>query len=402
MSTIDHPAATPARGTILPQLGGLYAIWLREVKRAIRDRGQLIGGVSRPLLWVLIMGIGLNPYFRGEVYGEVRFVVPYTYLQFIFPAVIALNIMYTSVQSAVSTIWDREFGFLREILVSPLPRATMLLGKMLGGTTVAMFHGCARAGARALCRRRAHAARHPARPRPDVPARLRALTSLGVVIANRVRSFEGFGVFSNAVILPLYFTSSSIFPLDPSLTSAQTRVVYPEWLVTLVQINPLTYAVDSLRGAFIHFHQFDPRLGPLVLVGHGGGVLPDRAARLSQGLSAAMAFLPASLRRILPYVLIFGLLAGVYLLPPDTSLARGAQGGPPARLHAAEPIRRSSPAIRRRPGSTSSCCGRWRRSSALTLAVSATRRWRRTSTRATGTSPARSARCSPAASSPRR
>ena len=105
---------------IAPQLGGLYAIWLREVKRAMRDRGQLIGGVSRPLLWVLIMGIGLNPYFRGEIYGEVRFVVPYTYLQFIFPAVIVLNIMYTSVQSAVSTIWDREFGFLREILVSPL------------------------------------------------------------------------------------------------------------------------------------------------------------------------------------------------------------------------------------------------------------------------------------------
>jgi ABC-2 type transport system permease protein len=92
------------------------------------------------------------------------------------------------------------------------------------------------------------------------------LTSLGVVIANRVRSFEGFGVFSNAVILPLYFTSSSIFPLEPSLTTAQTKVVYPEWLVVLVQINPLTYAVDALRGAFIHFYQFDPKLGPIVLV----------------------------------------------------------------------------------------------------------------------------------------
>src|SRR6266850_329074 len=178
---IEIPEKPPS--AIMLQLGGVYAIWLREVKRAIRDRGQLIGGVSRPLLWVLIMGIGLNPYFRGEIYGEVRFVVPYTYLQFIFPAVIMLNIMYTSVQSAVSTIWDREFGFLREILVSPLPRATILLGF--------------------------------------------ALTSLGVVIANRVRSFEGFGVFANAVILPLYFTSSSIFPLDQSLTSAQTKLVYP-------------------------------------------------------------------------------------------------------------------------------------------------------------------------------
>jgi len=247
------------------QAGGVYAIWLREVKRAIRDRGQLIGGVSRPLLWVIIMGIGLNPYFRGEIYGEVRFVVPYTYLQFIFPAVIALNILYTSVQSAVSTIWDREFGFLREILVSPLPRPTILLGKVLGGTTVALFHGSlvlvlARFADLSLSV-------------TDIAQGLGlmfmlafALTSLGVVIANRVRSFEGFGVFANAVILPLYFTSSSVFPLDPSLTSAQARIVYPDWLVTLVEINPLTYAVDSLRGAFIHFHQFDPRLGPLVLV----------------------------------------------------------------------------------------------------------------------------------------
>ena len=81
------------------------------MKRSLRDRGQLVGGISRPILWVLILGIGLNPYFRGEVYGEVSFVVPFTYLQFIFPAVVALNIMYTSVQSAVSVIWDREFGF---------------------------------------------------------------------------------------------------------------------------------------------------------------------------------------------------------------------------------------------------------------------------------------------------
>lgn len=245
--------------------GGLYAIWLREVKRAVRDRGQLIGGVVRPLLYVLIMGIGLNPYFRGEIYGEVRFVVPYTYVQFLFPAVIALNIMYTSVQSAVSVIWDREFGFLREVLVSPMPRAAILLGKILGGTTVALFHG-------ALVLALARFADLPL-TLPDIALGLAlmfliafALTSLGVVIANRIRSFEGFGVFSNVVILPLYFLSSSIFPLDPSLTSAQTRVIYPEWLVTLIRINPLTYAIDALRGAFIHFHQFDPRIGPVVTV----------------------------------------------------------------------------------------------------------------------------------------
>jgi ABC-2 type transport system permease protein len=253
------------RSMLLTQLGGLYGLWLREVKRAIRDRGQLVGGISRPILWVLILGIGLNPYFRGEVYGKVTFVVPFTYLQFIFPAVVALNIMYTSVQSAVSVIWDREFGFLREVLVSPMTRGMVLLGKVLGGATVAVMHGClvlllARFADIGLTL-------------PKIFETLAlmtllafALTSLGVVIANRIRSFQGFGIFSNAVILPLYFTSSSVFPLDPALTGAQTRVVYPEWLVTMVEYNPLTYAVDALRGALIDYNQFDPRLGVAVML----------------------------------------------------------------------------------------------------------------------------------------
>jgi ABC-2 type transport system permease protein len=246
------------------QLGGLYGLWLREVRRSFRDWGQLIGGISRPILWVVILGIGLNPYFRGEVFGKVTFVVPFTYLEFIFPAVIALNILFTSVQSAVSVIWDREFGFLREVLVSPLSRGTILLGKVLGGATVAVLHGC-------LVLLLAKFADVNLTWMKVLEAlglmsmMAFALTSLGVVIANHVRSFQGFGIFSNAVILPLYFTSSSIFPLDPALSKAQTRVVYPEWLVTIVEWNPLTYAIDALRGALIDYNQFDPLLGILVM-----------------------------------------------------------------------------------------------------------------------------------------
>jgi ABC-2 type transport system permease protein len=259
------------RPFLLVQLGGLYGLWLREVKRAFRDRGQLIGGISRPILWVLILGIGLNPYFRGEIYGRVSFVVPFTYLQFIFPAVVALNILFTSVQSAVSVIWDREFGFLREVQVSPLSRGTILLGKVLGGATVAVLHGCL---VLLLAKFADVSMTWPKFLETlGLMAMLAfALTSLGVVIANHIRSFQGFGVFSNAVILPLYFTSSSVFPLDPALSGAQTRVVYPEWLVTIVHWNPLTYAVDALRGSLIGFNQFDPRLGILIM-GVSGVVL---------------------------------------------------------------------------------------------------------------------------------
>ena len=256
------------RSMLMIQLGGLYGLWLREVRRSFRDRGQLIGGISRPILWVVILGIGLNPYFRGEVFGKINFVVPFTYLQFIFPAVIALNILFTSVQSAVSVIWDREFGFLREVLVSPLSRGTILLGKVLGGATVAVMHGClvlllAKFADVNLTWMKVLEAL-------GLMAMLAfALTSLGVVIANHIRSFQGFGIFSNAVILPLYFTSSSIFPLDPALSQEQTRVVYPEWLVIMVEWNPLTYAIDSLRGALIGYNQFDPHLGILIMGASG-------------------------------------------------------------------------------------------------------------------------------------
>ena len=247
-------------------LRGLYAIWLREITRATRDRSQLIGGVSRPLIWLLILGVGLNPYFRGEVYGEVRFVIPYTYLQFLFPAVIVLNIMYTSIQFAVSVIWDREFGFLREILVSPLPRPVILLGKVLGGSTIAMLHG----GLVLILARFADVTLSWGQMFSALGLMFVlafGLTSFGVILAARVRSFEGFGVFSNTIILPLYFTSSSVFPLDPALTRAQMVTAYPEWLVFMVQANPITYAVDALRGILIGFNQFPPAYGPAVIFG---------------------------------------------------------------------------------------------------------------------------------------
>ncbi|MBD8065429.1 ABC transporter permease [Devosia sp. PTR5] len=251
---------------MLALLRGLYAIWLRELTRATRDRAQLIGGVSRPLIWLLILGVGLNPYFRGEVYGEVRFVIPYTYLQFLFPAVIVLNIMYTSIQFAVSVIWDREFGFLREVLVSPMPRPLILLGKVLGGSTVAMIHG----GLVLILARFADVTLSPLQIVQALGLMFVlafGLTSFGVILAARVRSFEGFGVFSNTIILPLYFTSSSVFPLDPSLTRAQIVTAYPEWLVFMVQINPITYAVDALRGILITFNQFPSAMGSAVIFG---------------------------------------------------------------------------------------------------------------------------------------
>ncbi|MEZ4632930.1 MAG: ABC transporter permease [Deinococcales bacterium] len=253
-------------------LSTIYAIWLREIKRSFRDSGQLTGAFIRPMLWVMIFGIGLTPYFSGGI-SESTFVVPFTYSQFILPAVAVLNVMYAAVQSGVSLIWDREFGFFREVFASPAPRVAVFLGKLLGGATIATLQGM-------LVLILAPAADVPVSWRQGMLATLAlfglaiVFSAFAIVIASRMSSFQGFGVFSNALILPLYFLSSSVFPLDPSLSVEQQILIFPPWMVFAVRVNPITYIVDMLRGIMIDYHQFAPYLGSYVLLGLCAVLIP--------------------------------------------------------------------------------------------------------------------------------
>jgi ABC-2 type transport system permease protein len=233
--------------------GCLYAIWARELKRSVRESGQLVGAFSRPLLWVVIFGVGLTPYFRTGL-RETTFVVPFTYMQYIYPAVVVLNILYPSIQSAVSLIYDQQFGFFREVFASPVPRSAVFLGKLLGGATVALLQGSLVLLLAPYVDLAIPWARLPAILGVMLLVSL-AFTALGLLIATRLKSFEGFGVFSNALILPLYFLASSVFPLDPSLSVQQQQQIFPPWLVLLVRANPLTYAVDLLRAYTIGYQE---------------------------------------------------------------------------------------------------------------------------------------------------
>ncbi len=205
----------------------------------------------------------------------------------------------------------------------PCRAALILLGKVLGGATVATLHG-------ALVLILARFADVTMSIEQMAVALLLmfvlafGLTSFGVILAARVRSFEGFGVFSNTVILPLYFTSSSIFPLDPALTRAQQAVTYPEWLVFLVQINPITYAVDALRGVLINFNQFTPYWGPDHHRRDGGGVLHHRDDRFRPAMTLrTKRWLQVAINLAVVVVLLFA----VSFLPPDTSLADRRRAG---------------------------------------------------------------------------
>jgi len=209
----------------------VYGIFLRDVKKFWRERSRLLGGVARPVLWLLILGSSLKAAISTEaISGGVD------YQQYIFPGVIGLTLIFSALQSAMSIIWDREFGFLKEVLAAPVPRLSIVVGKALGGATQATLQGIITLlfapliglwlspltiiGLIAMMFVVAF-----------------ALTALGVVIAGRMTSFEGFGTISNFVVMPMYFLSGAIYPT--------TNV--PEWLKPLIVVNPLSYGVDALR-----------------------------------------------------------------------------------------------------------------------------------------------------------
>lgn len=255
------------------------AMWAREITRYRRDRSQIFGAVSRTVLWLVILGFGLGATLK-EIEG-------YTYAQYILPGVVVLNVLFASLQSAMALVWDRQVGLLREVLVSPAPMFSVALGKVGGGATVAVIQGTI-----------------PLLLVPVVGLRLGPLdlilawavmasmavtiTSVGVVLACRMRTFEGFGSISNGVIQPLYFLSGAIFPLKgiiggtgfldipDSLRAELTRygiyaigggwvVELPGWLKALVYANPVSYMLDLLRLVTLGFSQL-PMAGNLVAV----------------------------------------------------------------------------------------------------------------------------------------
>jgi ABC-2 type transport system permease protein len=216
---------------------GVYAIWLRDTKAMFRERSRLVSSLVRPILWLFIMGNGLRPMMQNATGLD--------YTQFIFPGVVGMTLIFTAIHSATSIIWDREFGFLREVLVAPISRGAVVLGKALGGSTQATVQGITTL----LFAPFVGLYLTPLQIINTILLMFLiafSLTSLGILIASRLTSFEGFGSISNFVVMPMYFLSGSIYPLDD----------LPLWLKSLTLINPLSYGVDLLRGELIHMYHF--------------------------------------------------------------------------------------------------------------------------------------------------
>ncbi|MEO0114761.1 MAG: ABC transporter permease [candidate division WOR-3 bacterium] len=218
-------------------LSCIYMVWLRDTIRYFREKSQLYGSITRPILWLFILGMGLR--------GSYRLTGNYNYTQFIFPGIVAMTIIFTSIQSAITIIWDREFGFLKEILVAPVPRTSIAIGKGLAGTTLSLIQASIILLLSPLVK-----VRFPLLhllPIYLVMILLSfSLTGIGIVIAARMTSFQGFGTIMNFVIMPMWFLSGSMFP----------PTGLPKWLNILVRANPLTYGVDLIRGLILRLSYY--------------------------------------------------------------------------------------------------------------------------------------------------
>jgi ABC-2 type transport system permease protein len=209
-------------------LNAVYIIWLRELKKFVRDRSRLLSSIAQPLIWLLLLGTGFGATF-GKV-GDLQ------YIQFMFPGILVMTLLFSSMFSAISIIWDREFGFLKEMLVAPISRTSIALGKAVGGASRSTIQGLIILIFSPLIGINITLTKFLM----VVPLMFFisfTISGIGIIIAARMESFEGFNLIINFIIMPMFLLSGAIFPITN----------LPSWLSVVVNINPLSYGVDIMR-----------------------------------------------------------------------------------------------------------------------------------------------------------
>ena len=225
----------------------IYILWLREVKKYLRSRPQIIASLGQPLMYLLALGFGLGPVFQKSGQGN--------YVQFIAPGIVGMAILFTSIFSGVGLLWDRQFGFLKETLVAPVPRIQIMIGRTLGGATIAMMQGTLVLAVCLAVGFRPHSM--AALPLAILFMALIAVVfaSLGTAIGSTLRDMQGFQLIMNFMIMPTFFLSGALYPLGN----------LPKGLLVATRIDPLSYGIDGLRGAMINAAHFPLALDAAIL-----------------------------------------------------------------------------------------------------------------------------------------
>ena len=215
--------------SVRSELRAIKVVWKRELIRFSRDRLRILTSLVQPFLFLFVLGTGLSRLASAGTHGV-------NLRTFVYPGVLCMAVMFTAMFSAASLVWDREFGFLREMMVAPVRRSSLVLGKCLGGATVASFQGII-----VLCLAGLVGVPYAASLIIEIFALQLllafAITAFGVMIAARITQMQSFMALMQMAIMPMYFLSGAIFPVTG----------LPQWLELLNRIDPLTYAVDPMR-----------------------------------------------------------------------------------------------------------------------------------------------------------
>lgn len=217
------------------ELDSIYMLWLRDMKWLLRAKARIVTSITTPLLWLGIIGIGLNsaiPRMPG---------ISFDYLTFMAPGIVGMTMLFTGTFSGVSVLWDKQFGFMKEILVAPVSRLKVMLGKVLGGATTAIMQGILIVILASFL-----GVSFPGPSGFAVAFAFMVLisfsfVSIGLAFATQMEDPHTFPRVINFFIVPLFFLSGALYPISTA----------PGWLETLAHINPLTYGVDGLRGAIL-------------------------------------------------------------------------------------------------------------------------------------------------------
>ncbi len=210
------------------ELNAIYVIVARELKKFIREKSRLISAIARPVLWLFIVGAGISRLVPRDT-G-----VPYT--QFIFPGIIGMTILFSSMFSSISIIWDKEFGFMKEILVAPVSRLSIVVGKALSGTIVSTIQAVIILALFPFLGFKLSILQVAAVISICASVSF-CISAFGIVLASFYDSYESFSVIMNFIIMPMFFLSGAMYPVK----------LLPEILKIVAKVNPLTYGIDALK-----------------------------------------------------------------------------------------------------------------------------------------------------------
>lgn len=211
----------------------VHIMWYRQIKRFLRARSRVIGSIVQPIFWLIFFGLGFSGSFRTVPGGINRNL---DYLPFLVPGVVMMSVFFGSFMSGISVIWDREFGFLKEVLVAPVPRDATILGRALGDSTTSVIRGILILLLASVLAPSINLAGIPVVLVSMILVAL-SFTSFGIIIGSKMRSMEGFQLINTFLSMPILFLSGAFYPVQ----------TMPTWMRAIAMINPLTYGVDAAR-----------------------------------------------------------------------------------------------------------------------------------------------------------